>query len=189
MDISAYKPNPQLTAFDYNENLADPELTFEVFKKIVIARKVQDAAFLFIGKALKLMRDKKLYKYLDFDDFSQFLASEEISFSREKAYLYIRTYELYVEHLKFDPEELSKLGVARLMLLAPIIKETNSREEAMAKIRELEGLRYGDFVRQVKQETNKDGEPQVFFSKETGKWFVNYYGDMTVLNDLGGFKE
>lgn len=189
MDLDKYKPNPPVTAFDYNEALPEPELSFEVFKKLVIARKVQDAAFLAIGKMLKLMRDKKLYKYLDFENFTQFLASEEISFSREKAYLCIRTYELYVEHLDFNQEELRKIGIARLMMLAPIIKETHNKEDAMKKIKEMDGLRYGDFVRQIKQETNTDGQPEVFFSKETGKWFVNYYSNMTELHDLGEFKK
>lgn len=187
--IDKYKPNPQVVSFDYDETLPDEELVFDIFKKLVLARKMQDLTFIAIGKLLKVIRDKKLYKYLDFEDFSQFLASEEVSFSREKAYLYIRTYELYVGHLELDPEELSKVGVARLMMLAPIIKETHSREEAVTKMKEMEGLRYGDFVRQVKQETNTEGQPEVFFSKETGKWFVAFFADITVLNDLGSFKK
>lgn len=187
--IDKFKPNPQIVSFDYDETLPDEELVFDIFKKLVLARKMQDLTFIAIGKLLKVIRDKKLYKYLDFEDFSQFLASEEVSFSREKAYLYIRTYELYVGHLELDPEELSKVGVARLMMLAPIIKETHSREEAVTKMKEMEGLRYGDFVRQVKQETNTEGQPEVFFSKETGKWFVAFFADITVLNDLGSFKK
>lgn len=188
--LSNYKPQVSVAdTLSIPDTAETPEDTFYLWKQLIAARKLQDASFLMIGKALKLFRDNKLYKHLDFENFTQFLASEEISFSREKAYLYIRTYELYVNQLDFKPDELSKMGIARLMMLAPLIRNSVTKEEALGKIKEMEGMRYGDFVRQVKQETNTDGMPEVFFSKEADKWFVNYYNDKTVLNDLGDFKK
>lgn len=187
--IELYKPNPSVqAAFEVNEKLPDEQLTFDLFKKLVLARKTQDLVFLSIGKMLKIVRDRKLYKNLDFDNFSQFLASEEISFSREKAYLYIRTFELYVEKLMLNPEEVGKLGVARLMMMVPIIKNL-PREEAIQRLEEARPLRYGDFVRQVKQEANKDGKPTVYYSDERKKWIVNYFENMTELISLGKFEK
>lgn len=188
MDLSKYKPRIQLSELiQIDETLPEPELATVLLRNLVVARKIQDVAFMSLGYILKMIRDKKLYKYLDFEDFSQFLASEEVSFSREKAYLCIRVYELFVEKLEFSPDEIGKLGIARLMMLTPLIKDLVTKEEAVKKINEMKDLRYGDFVRQVKQETNTDGQPEVFFSKETGKWFVNYFQDKTVLHDLGIF--
>lgn len=187
-DVSVYKPNPSVAAaFDVDETMSDADLTFDAFKKLVLARKTQDFVFLSIGKMLKIFRDRKLYKNLDFDNFSQFLASEEISFSREKAYLYIRTYELYIEKLGMNPDEIGKMGVVRLMMMAPVIKDM-SREDA---VKELEGkreMRYGDFVREVKQLSNRDGKPTVYFSEESGKWVINYFENTTSLVSLGQFE-
>jgi len=186
--IELYKPNPSVEkAFELDEKLPEIEYTFDLFKKLVLARKTQDFVFLTIGKMLKIVRDRKLYRHLDFEDFSQFLASEEISFSREKAYLYIRIYELYIEKLMVNPEEVEKLGVARLMMLAPVIRDL-PREQAIKKIEESRPLRYGDFVRQVKQDTNKDGKPTVYFSQERKKWIVNYFQNITELLSLGNFE-
>lgn len=189
--VSLYKPNPSVAAaFEVDESLPDADLTFDLFKKLVLARKTQDFVFLSIGKMLKIVRDRKLYKHLDFDNFSQFLASEEISFSREKAYLYIRTFELYIEKLHMNPEKVGEMGVVRLMMMAPIVRNM-SNEDAVKKIEELgdKSVRYGEFVRSVKQETNKDGKPSVYFSAESGKWIVNYYENTTQLVLLGKFKE
>lgn len=188
-DISLYKPNPSVAAaFDVDETLSDADLTFDLFKKLVLARKTQDLVFLSIGRMLKVVRDRKLYKQLDYDNFSQFLASEEISFSREKAYLYIRTFELYIEKLQLDPDEIGKMGVVRLMMMAPVIRDM-PREEAVQKLEDSKDMRYNDFVREVKSQTNKNGKPTVYFSEETGKWIINYYEDTTTLTSLGKFEE
>lgn len=187
--IELYKPNPSVSqSFQVDEKLPEVEMTFDLFKKLVLARRTQDLVFLAIGKMLKMVRDRKLYRHLDFENFSQFLASEEISFSREKAYLYIRTYELYVEKLLQDPDEIGKLGVARLMMMVPIIKDM-SNEDAIEKIEEMKSLQYGDFVRHVEENRNKSGRPNVYFSEERGKWVVNYYEDTTELTSLGKFEK
>lgn len=186
--IQKYKPTASLSeAFTIDETLPDNEQTFDLLKKLVLAKQVQDVAFLTIGKILKIVRDRKLYKFLDFEDFSQFLSSEEVSFSREKAYLYIRVYELFVEKLEFNPDEIGKLGVVRLMMLAPLVKNIENKEDAIKKIDEVKDLRYNDFVKTVKEQTNKTGKPEVFWSEQHSRWVVNYYSDTTLLVDLGGF--
>ncbi len=188
--LDKYKPSITLSELIViDESLPEPELAYTLLKNLVVAKKIQDVSFMVMGKILKTIRDKKLYKYLDFEDFSQFLASEEVSFSREKAYLCIRVHELFVEKLEFSPDEIGKLGIARLMMLTPVIKDLETKEEAIKKIDEMKDLRYGDFVREVKQHTNKEGQPQVFFSEETGKWFVNYFDNITVLHSLGEFEK
>lgn len=187
-DIQLYKPNPNVTrTFEVDEALPDDQLTFDLFKKLVLARKTQDLVFLAIGHLLKIMRDRKLYKHLDFDNFSQFLASEEISFSREKAYLYIRTYELYVEKLNMNFDELGKMGIVRLMMLAPIIKDM-PKEEAVKTIEDSKDVRYGEFVREVQEQRNTSGKPSVYFSEEHSKWIVRYYENTTILMTLGEFE-
>jgi hypothetical protein len=94
-NLAKYKPSADINKlFGIDETLPDNELCFIALQSLVKAKKTQDALFLVIGQRLKLFKDRKLFKQLDFDTFEQFLASEEISFSREKAYLYIRIYEM-----------------------------------------------------------------------------------------------
>lgn len=186
--LDRYKPQITLSELIVvDETLPENELAYTLLKNLVVTKKIQDVSFMVMGKILKTIRDKKLYKYLDYDDFSQFLASEEVSFSREKAYGTIKVYELFVEKLEFSPDEIGKLGIARLMMLTPVIKDLETKEEAVQKIEEMKDLRYPDFVREIKQHTNTDGMPEVFWSEAVGKWFVNYHSNITELHDLGEF--
>lgn len=188
-DISLYKPQVSVAkTFEVDETLDEPELSFEVFKKLVLARKTENFLFVTIGKMLKMVRDKKLYKHLDYDNFSQFLHDDQIDFSREKAYMYIRIYEVYVEGLQLSEESVAGVGVARLNMLTPVVKGM-SKEEAAEEIEAKRDIRYGEFVRQIKQQTNKDGKPEVYFSQEHGKWIVRYYENTTMLLTLGKFGE
>lgn len=189
-DLSKYKPTVDLSqTFSFNENLPDNELTFDLFKKLKTARVLQDITFIAIGKMLKVVRDRKLYKVMDFENFSQFLLQEELSFSREKAYAYIRVYEIFVERLNLKQAELSQIGVTRLMMLAPVIRDTESDEDAMKKIDGVRDLRYNEFVKDVKSQTNTEGRPTVYWSEETKKWIVEFFEDRTHLIPMGKFKK
>lgn len=187
-DISLYKPNPSvIQAFQFDESLPDQELTFDLFKKLVLARKTQDVVFLAIGKMLKVIRDKHLYKFLDFDNFTQFLSSEEISFSKEKAYMTIRVYEHYSEYLEMSEDALKDFPIVRLSLMLPILKKIDNKEDQLKEIERMKSLRHNDFVREVRTITNVDGKPSVYFSQEANKWIVNYYENITALVTLGEF--
>lgn len=191
-DLERYKPTGDINnLFVVDETLPENELTFAILQNLVKAKKAQDALFLVIGRMLKLFKDKKLYKNLDFETFEQFLASEEVSFSREKAYLYIRIYDMFVERFKMNAEEIIKLGVARLMYLFPLLHKIEDRDEALAKIQEMGGseVRYNDFIKKVKNETNMDGKPNVFWSNEASKWIVQFFSDTTNLMDMGKFTD
>jgi hypothetical protein len=188
-DINLYKPNPQITAiFDVDETMADNELSFDLFKKIVTARKTEEVLYLALGKMLKVFRDRKLYKQLDFENMSQFLSSEEISFSREKAYMLIRIYEYYTEYLQLGEDDMKDYPVARLSLIMPVLKQMDNKEDQIKELERVKQLRYGDFIRDVKSHLNKDGKPAVYWSNESNKWVVNYYDNTSVLMSLGEFE-
>jgi hypothetical protein len=186
-DISAYKPNPSvIAAFEFDENLPDGELSFDVFKKLVLARKTQDVVFLAIGKMLKVFRDRQLYKSLDFETFEQFLASEEISFSREKAYMMMRIYEFYVEVLELSEDVIKDFPVVRLSMMLPILKKMPTKEEQIKELERVKSLRHSDFIRELKEAVNTEGKPSVYWSEEAnGRWVVNYYEKITVLKIEG----
>lgn len=186
--LEKYSPNVKISsAFDIDEHMSDADLTYDAFKKLILARKTQDMVFLFIGRTLKIFRDRKLYKHLDYDNFTQFLASEELSFSRETAYSYIQTYELYVEKLGLDINEIGKLGIVRLKMMAPVIKEMD-KEEAIQTIEDHKDMRYSDFVHEIKTRSNRDGKPNLYFSETEDKWVVAYYENTTKLSSLGVYE-
>lgn len=189
-DLSLYKPNPQIMSnFNVDESLEDRELSFEVFKKLILARKTQDVVFLAIGKMLKIARDRKLYKTLDYENFTQFLESEELSFSREKAYMYIRVYEFYSEHLGLGEDVMKDFPVVRLSLMLPQLKKMETKEEQIEEIERVKSLRHNDFVREQKSKNNVLGKPEVYWSVEADRWIVNYYDNITSLVSLGGFQK
>jgi hypothetical protein len=187
-DITAYKPNPSvIQAFQFDEKLPDNDLSFDLLRKLTLARKTQDVLFLAIGKMLKTFKERKLYKQLDFETFEQFLASEEISFSREKAYMMIRIYEFYSEYLELSEDVIKDFPIVRLSLMLPILKKMPDKADQIKELERVKSLRHSDFVRDVKTQTNMDGKPQVYFSNEADKWIVNYYENVTALVPLGNF--
>ena len=187
--IDLYKPNPSiLSVFDLDETLPDNELAFATLEKIVLARKTQDAVHLSLGKMLKLVRDRKLYKSLDFDNFTQFLHSEEVSFSREKAYMYIRVYEHYSEFLELDEGLLKNFPVAKLSQMLPVLRKIDDKEEQIKEIERMNALTYSDFVMTVKK-TNNNDKPTIQFSNELDKWVIYFWGDRSELVNKGMFSE
>lgn len=178
------RPN-MLPQFAVDESLPDNELAHMASQALTIATKSHDALVLIIGKLLKVVRDRSLYKSLDYETFSQYLESPEISFSREKAYMYIKIYEFYVETLQLSQEMVGSINVSRLSMMVPVLKGIEDKQEILEKIEQLGALRHGDFVREVKQQTNKEGKPSVYWDKEQDVWVVSYYENRTVLRSLG----
>jgi hypothetical protein len=186
------KYNPQtsiFTHFKVDENLPVEEKAFETWKALLLAKRSHDGLFLVIGKLLKDVRDEKLYEKLDYENFGQFLASEELGFSREKAYMCIKTYEFYIEVLQLDPEKIGQMNVSRLSLMVPMLKQIEDKKEVVRQIEEMSNLRHGDFVREVKNRTSRGGKPNVYFSEELGKWYVGYHPNTTYLQNIGDFQQ
>lgn len=187
------KYNPKINLFkeiDQELLIEDkPERAFKTWEMLLKFKKFNDASFLVIGKLLKDVRDDKLYEQLDYDNFSQFLASEELGFSREKAYMCIKTYEFYIEYLEMEPDKIGQMNISRLSMMVPMLKKIDDKTEAVKQIEEMNNLRHGDFVREVKQRASKDGKPTVYFSEELGKWYIGYHPDTCHLHDLGNFEK
>lgn len=186
--LQDYKPNPSvIQSFQVDETLSDSDLTFDLLRKLVLARKTQDILYLAMGKILKVIRDRKLYKLLDFEDFTQFLASEEISFGREKAYMYIRIYEHYSEFLELGEDVMKDFPINRLSLMIPVLKKMPEKEDQIKELERIKSLRHNDFIREVKTNMNIDGKPDIYWSEETGKWIISYFPNMSTLVSIGDF--
>lgn len=190
--MSSYldKYNPQTSIFAHfqvDETLPVEERAFQTWKALLSAKRSHDGLFLVIGKLLKDFRDNKLYEKLDYENFSQFLASEELGFSREKAYMCIKTYEYYIEYLQLDPEHIGQMNVSRLSLMVPVLKQIEDKKEVVKQIEDMNSLRHGDFIREVKDRTPRGGKPNVYWSEELDKWYVGYHPNTTYLMNIGDF--
>lgn len=191
--LEKYKPElPDiLKDFDIEETGTEEERAFRVYKMLLIAKRNNEAMFLVIGKLLKEIRDNKLYEKLDYESFSQFLSSEEVGYSRESAYLFIRSYEYLIQHLNLNPGVVGKMNISRINMMIPVIKKVEEEqgvEQAITLIGDLDKLRHGDFVKKI-NESRKTEKPDVYFSEEQNKWIVAYYEDKTVLKSKGVFAQ
>ena len=84
--LEKYNPQTSIFAhFQVDETLPVEERAFQTWRALLSAKRSHDGLFLVIGKLLKDVRDERLYEKLDYENFSQFLSSEELGFSREKA--------------------------------------------------------------------------------------------------------
>jgi hypothetical protein len=188
--LDKYKPNlPSIfNQFEPNKELSESDYAFDLHHKLLLAKRSQEFLFLAIGKILKEIRDNKIYQKLDFDNFGDYLGSEEISYSRESAFMFIRVYTYYMEYLEMDEERVGNINISRLSLMMPILKKIEDKGQILEKIDELSSLRHKDFLIRVKQNKTND-KPSVYYSQELSKWIVEYFTDRTQLFDLGNHKE
>lgn len=188
-NLDKYSPKTAsiFDSFKIDTSLPKEEQAFNTWKALLTAKRSYEALFLVIGKLLKNIRDEKFYQILDYESFSQFLNSEELGFSREKAYMCIRVYEYYIEYLKINYQKLSHMNISRLSMMIPMLKDVKDKEKQIEQIEEFSAMRHNDFIREVKQKTNKDGKPNVFFSEESAKWIIQYHNNKCILMDLGEF--
>jgi hypothetical protein len=159
----------------------------KVYNKLIVQKRLEELSFLNKGKLLAEIKDKKLYKQLEFNSFIEFLKYEEnLNIDKVKAYQLIRVYKLYIEKLGFQEDFITKLSFTKLAKLAPIIKK-NCRNKHQAKQLLLKKSKR---KKVYKYQRNKwmEAVPKVKKNKE-GLWTVKYYEDKTVLSNLGKFKK
>jgi hypothetical protein len=186
--LTKYKPELSSVFEQFEVAKSEEDYVFKLYQKLLLAKRNHEVLFLVIGKLLKEIRDNKLHEQLDYDTFGDFLNSEEVSFSRESAYMYIRVYEYYIEYLQLDESRVADINVSRLSLMMPILRKIEDKEEALQKIDELNTLRHGDFILKVKQQKASD-KPSVYYSQELDQWIVSFFSNRTNLHDLGNFTE
>lgn len=190
--LSKYNPHtPIFQHFQVDENLSDEDKAFTTWKALLSAKRNHDGLFLVIGSLLKSIRDNKLYEFLDYESFSQFLASDELGFSREKAYMCIKTFEYFIEYLSLDPDYIGKMNISRLSAMVPVLKQIDDKEQAIKKLEEMSSLRHGDFIKSLEREkkSSAKGRPTVFYSEETNKWQIKYYTNTTEIFCLGDYTD
>ena len=127
-----------------------PDRAHRLVQRIKECRKEVATYFFELGKLFKEVRDDKLYKELDCESFTEFIADPEISFSRSTVYSFIEIYEKYTLQLKVSQEYLLDIGHAILRIINPVVEENPdewlgkakalSRSDLISEVREHQGV-------------------------------------------------
>lgn len=167
-----------------DKTLTPPAYAFELNQRLIFAKRQSDFLFLIIGKILKEIREKRLYEHLDYSTFSSFLSSNDVSFSKESAFMYIRVYEYYIEELQMSEQVIENISVSRLSMLIPVLKKIEDRNEVVELVQEYGSLTHNDFMLKLRQKKHDD-KPTVYYSKSIDRWVVEYWSNRTNLFDKG----
>lgn len=144
---------------------SEAEVAFKLHESIVGLKRSVQQNTLQMGATLKELRDRKLYRLLDYPSFQAYCASPEVSVKRSTAYAFIRVYEVFIERFKYPVKQLETVDSKKLERILPVVDEEN-HQEWLEKARELS---YTDLVTEIRQRNldpancQHDWEEQVIY--------------------------
>lgn len=147
---------------------------YECYAGLKDALKQQGFLFLYIGKTLKDIRDKEMYKDLGYEDFKDFLQDPELKQKPSTCYAYIRIYEYYVEKLGLSDSEFVNIGMNRLQRYLPGLKKKDDNE-AKEEIIRIGSMTHQDYNIEARENGFDIERPSMYKDNETGKWIIEFY--------------
>ena len=156
--------NEMIAAAEKLNITPDMQQAARCHQRIIENGKLAGAALYEMGKALKEMRDGKLYESLGFGSFAQYLEENgDYAFKERQAYTYIKAAESFSEQFLTDHADL---GITKIGLLT-----TLGESEAVEVIEahsDLAGMTV-DEVKELVREKAGLGEQLSFWKAETQK--------------------
>jgi hypothetical protein len=106
--------------------------------------------FLLLAESLVDIHDNKLWKYLDHDSFSSFLAQADVNIPRSTAYRWMDVFKFFINAMCLTVDSLSGIDGERLKTLYPIVKGLPPHEitEWLSKAQEYSK---SDFINEVRE--------------------------------------
>jgi len=133
-------------------------------QRIIENAKLAGATLLEMGRALKEMRDKKLYTQLGFETFGAYVEGNgDYSFKERQAYTYIKATESFSEKFLTDHADL---GVTKIGLLTALSE--GDAVEVIEANNDLAGMTV-DEIKELVREKQGLGEQLSFWKMETQK--------------------
>ncbi|HPR18802.1 MAG TPA: hypothetical protein PLD62_11215 [Candidatus Cloacimonadota bacterium] len=83
--------------------------------------------FVSLGQLLSEIKRTKLYKFKGYKNFQEFV-EKEFNLSNTFANRLIGTYELFIEELDVDETSVKNIGLDKLNMIKPLVKDTDYRE-------------------------------------------------------------
>ena len=123
-----------------------PEEKFAEVEKFI--SKIQDT-FISFGELLLNIKRTEAYKLKGYKSFKEFI-EKEYNLAGAFAAKLIDNYELFIEELDEDENDLKEIGFDRLNIIKPMVKQTNPNE-ARSWIEEARNLNTPDLKEKVKE--------------------------------------
>lgn len=156
--------NEMIAAAEKLNITPDMQQAARCHQRIIENGKLAGAALYEMGKALKEMRDKKLYTQLGFETFGAYVEGNgDYSFKERQAYTYIKAAESFSEKFLTDHADL---GVTKIGLLTTL-GESDAVEVIEAN-NDLAGMTV-DEIKELVREKQGLGEQLSFWKMETQK--------------------
>jgi predicted nuclease of restriction endonuclease-like RecB superfamily len=92
--------------------------------------------FIDLAILLKVMRDKELYRDLDYESFDEYCSIPEIDLSRSQVFKLISVYERWIERYGHKEEEIQDISIEKLYIASSQANDEN-QEEWLEKARTL----------------------------------------------------
>jgi hypothetical protein len=107
--------------------------------------------FIQLGQLLSEIKRSKLFKFKGFKTFREFI-EKEFNISSTFANKLIRTFELFIEELKVDEKTAIDIGLDKLNLIIPMLKDSDygDKDEWLKKAEELQTAELREEIKEVR---------------------------------------
>jgi hypothetical protein len=151
-----------MDSFDLNK--ISPDEKFDEIDKFI--KNLQEN-FVAFGELLSHIKRTSLYKIRGYKNFKEFI-EKEYNLASNFAGKLIDTYELYLEELDMDEEDLKQIGFDRLNLIKPFVKDcdVSVAESWIDEAKNLTTPELREKVKEEKQKTKKQASLKDIFIKQ-----------------------
>lgn len=144
---------------------------YKLYDEIKQSKMIDTMRLIEMGKAFKEIHDKKRYKDLGYDTFTEFCADPELGYQKSTVYSFIKIYETYVLHLNVSADVLCSIGHRRLQLILPLIGDAFDLEW----LERAETWGYADLINAVRKAKGRDSMPtKTSFHDVVPKSYIKY---------------
>ena len=125
-------------------------IVYDINQKVIDLKKQIEGNFLKLGAYLKEIKDKELYKVLEYKTFEEYIAQPDLSLNRRVVYSIIGVYEDFVcNQSHIDMEEIKKIGYTKLERIRQF-KDQDNFEEWIYKAKTLSLSDLGAEIKETK---------------------------------------
>ncbi len=140
----------------FNTNQEDRLTPEERFKAIGVIKNRLEEDFVALGELLSEMKRMRTFKIKGYKNFKEFIESE-YNMSNTLASKMIAIFDIYIKDMNIDTETVKEIGMDRLSLIKPLIKDS-SYEVQEEWVKQAEELTHQDLKEKIKEINDKKRE-------------------------------
>ncbi|MBI9031353.1 hypothetical protein JEZ13_05070 [bacterium] len=140
----------------FNTNQEDRLTPEERFKAIGVIKNRLEEDFVALGELLSEMKRMRTFKIKGYKNFKEFIETE-YNMSNTLASKLIAIFDIYIKDMNIDTETVKEIGMDRLSLIKPLIKDS-SYEVQEEWVKQAEELTHQDLKEKIKEINDKKRE-------------------------------